>query len=79
MPSPKSRSWARGAIAIDDDDVDTAGGLLTKAIGRVPLPGAHGSAQGVDLTAEEAVGRRRQVATLIVSRTPGPDLIGARA
>jgi len=33
----------------------------------------------VDLTAEEAVGRRRQVATLIVSRTPGPDLIGARA
>ena len=66
-------------LEIDDDDVDTAGGLLTKAIGRVPLPGAHGSAQGVDLTAEEAVGRRRQVATLIVSRTPGPDLIGARA
>ena len=67
------------SLEIDDDDVDTAGGLLTKAIGRVPLPGAHGSAQGVDLTAEEAVGRRRQVATLIVSRTPGPDLIGARA
>ena len=66
-------------LEIDDDDVDTAGGLLTKAIGRVPLPGAHGSAQGVDLTAEEAVGRRRQVATLIVSRTPGPDLIGSRA
>ena len=66
-------------LEIDDDDVDTAGGLLTKAIGRVPLPGAHGSAQGVDLTAEEAVGRRRQVATLIVSRPPGPDLIGARA
>ena len=66
-------------LEIDDDDVDTAGGLLTKAIGRVPLPGAHGSAQGVDLTAEEAVGRRRQVATLIVSRTPGSDLIGARA
>jgi len=64
---------------LEDEDVDTAGGLLTKAIGRVPLPGAHGSAQGVDLTAEEAVGRRRQVATLIVSRTPGPDLIGARA
>ena len=66
-------------MEIDDDDVDTAGGLLTKAIGRFPLPGARGSAQGVDLTAEEAVGRRRQVATLIVSRTPGPDLIGARA
>ena len=59
-------------LEIDDDDVDTAGGLLTKAIGRVPLPGARGSAQGVDLVAEEAVGRRRQVATLIASRTPEP-------
>ena len=60
-------------LEIDDDDVDTAGGLLTKAIGRVPLPGAHGSAQGVELTAEEAVGRRRQVATLIARRAPDPD------
>ena len=59
-------------LEIDDDDVDTAGGLLTKAIGRVPLPGARGSAQGVDLVAEEAVGRRRQVATLIASRSPEP-------
>ena len=59
-------------LEIDDDDVDTAGGLLTKAIGRVPLPGARGSAQGVDLIADEAVGRRRQVATLIASRTPEP-------
>ena len=60
-------------LEIDDDDVDTAGGLLTKAIGRVPLPGAHGSAQGVELTAEEAVGRRRQVATLIARRATDPD------
>ena len=59
-------------LEIDDDDVDTAGGLLTKAIGRVPLPGACGSAQGVDLRAEEAVGRRRQVATLVVGRSCAP-------
>ena len=59
-------------LEIDDDDVDTAGGLLTKAVGRVPLPGARGSAQGVDLIADEAVGRRRQVATLIASRSPEP-------
>ena len=57
---------------VEDDDVDTAGGLLTKAVGRVPLPGAVGYAQGLRLEAEQAVGRRRQVATLLASRDPGP-------
>ncbi|MDO4243028.1 MAG: hemolysin family protein [Actinomyces sp.] len=60
-------------LEIDDDDVDTAGGLLAKAIGRVPLPGAAGRAQGVQLLAEEAVGRRRQVATLVASRAAAAD------
>ncbi|QPL04584.1 MULTISPECIES: hemolysin family protein [Actinomyces] len=55
-------------LEIDDDDVDTAGGLLTKAIGRVPLPGATGRTQGLRLVADEATGRRRQVTSLIVSR-----------
>lgn len=55
-------------LEIDDDDVDSAGGLLTKAIGRVPLPGAVGVAQGVRLEAEESSGRRRQVASLLASR-----------
>ena len=59
-------------LEIDDDDVDTAGGLLTKAIGRVPLPGAAGDTQGVHLQAEEAAGRRRQVSTILASRTPAP-------
>ncbi|ARD41829.1 hemolysin family protein [Actinomyces gaoshouyii] len=57
-------------LEIDDDDVDTAIGLLTKAIGRVPLPGAVGDWQGIRLTAGEASGRRRQVATLLATRTP---------
>ena len=60
-------------LEIDDDDVDTAGGLLTKAIGRVPLPGAAGDIQGVHLLAEEAAGRRRQVSTILASRTPAPE------
>ena len=59
-------------LEIEDDDVDTAGGLLTKAVGRVPLPGAVGYAQGLRLEAEQAMGRRRQVATLLASRDPGP-------
>ena len=60
-------------LEIDDDDVDTVGGLLTKAIGRVPLPGAAGDTQGVHLQAEEATGRRRQVSTILASRTPVPE------
>ena len=60
-------------LEIDDDDVDTVGGLLTKAIGRVPLPGAAGDIQGVHLQAEEATGRRRQVSTILASRTPAPE------
>ena len=60
-------------LEIDDDDVDTVGGLLTQAIGRVPLPGAAGDTQGVHLQAEEATGRRRQVSTILASRTPAPE------
>ena len=60
-------------LEIDDDDDDTVGGLLTKAIGRVPLPGAAGDTQGVHLQAEEATGRRRQVSTILASRTPAPE------
>ena len=60
-------------LEIDDDDVDTVGGLLTKAIGRVPLPDAAGDTQGVHLQAEEATGRRRQVSTILASRTPAPE------
>ena len=60
-------------LEIDDDDVDTVGGLLTKAIGRVPLPGAAGDTQGVHLQAEEATGRRRQVSTILASRTTTPE------
>ena len=53
-----------------DDDVDTAGGLLAKAIGRVPLPGASGDVQGLRIVADEATGRRRRVTSLLVSRAP---------
>ena len=60
-------------LEIDDYFVDTVGGLLTKAIGRVPLPGAAGDIQGVHLLAEETAGRRRQVSTILASRTPTPE------
>lgn len=51
---------------IDEDDVDSVGGLLAKAIGRVPIAGAHGEAYGLRLTAERFEGRRKRLSTVIV-------------
>lgn len=59
-------------MELEDDDVDSVGGLLSKAIGRVPLPGATGELLGVRMIAEEARGRRRQVGTIVCSRVLPP-------
>ena len=56
-------------MELEDEDVDSVGGLLAKAIGRVPLPGAIGTIGGVKLKAEEARGRRRQVGTILAERS----------
>jgi CBS domain containing-hemolysin-like protein len=55
-------------LEIDDDDVDTAGGLLAKSLGKVPLAGSEAEAAGLHLLAEAVQGRRRQLATLLVRR-----------
>jgi CBS domain containing-hemolysin-like protein len=53
-------------IEVDDEDVDTAGGLLAKALGKVPLPGSEGEIHGLHLVADRAEGRRRRLATVLV-------------
>jgi CBS domain containing-hemolysin-like protein len=55
-------------LRLDDDDVDTAGGLLAKAIGKVPLVGSTADVGGLHLVAERVEGRRKQLATMLVSR-----------
>lgn len=61
-------------LRLDDDDVDTAGGLLAKALGKVPLPGSTAEVDGLHLVAERVEGRRKQLATLLVHRAqPDPD------
>ncbi len=52
---------------LEDDDVDSVGGLLGKALGQVPLPGLEGELLGIRMIAEEARGRRRQVGTILCS------------
>lgn len=60
-------------LELDDNDVDTAGGLLAKALGRVPIEGAEADIRGLHLTAERAGGRRRQIVTMLVSRSATPE------
>jgi len=55
-------------VELQDDDVDTVGGLLAKRLGRVPIPGASVTVQGLELTAEAAHGRRNRIGTLLVRR-----------
>ena len=55
-------------LDIDDDDVDSAGGLLAKALGKVPLAGSSAEVAGLRLTADRVEGRRKQVATVLAER-----------
>ncbi|MCF2706279.1 HlyC/CorC family transporter [Arcanobacterium haemolyticum] len=52
-------------IDLDDDDVDTAGGLFAKVLGRVPIAGARAEIDGIELEAEHFEGRRRRLTTII--------------
>ncbi|BDR54603.1 ion transporter [Bombiscardovia apis] len=53
-------------IDIDEDDVDTVYGLLTKLLGSVPIVGSSAVTRGLRLTAADAAGRRKKIATIIV-------------
>lgn len=53
-------------IDLDEDDVDTVYGLLTKALGRVPLVGSSAVTRGLRLTAVDSAGRRKKVSTILV-------------
>ncbi|TFV91239.1 hemolysin family protein [Blastococcus sp. CT_GayMR16] len=52
----------------EDDDVETVGGLLARALGRVPIEGASAEVGGLKLVAESRGGRRNQIDTLLVCR-----------
>ena len=64
-------------ITIDGDEVETVGGLLAQALGRVPIPGAEATVDGLRLRAEGTTGRRNRIDTVLVWRdddetTPPP-------
>ena len=45
-------------VELDDEDVETVGGLLAQELGRVPLPGAEAEISGLLLRAEGGKDRR---------------------
>jgi CBS domain containing-hemolysin-like protein len=55
-------------VEIDEEEVDTVGGLIGKTIGRVPIVGSHCEVAGLSLTAERMAGRRHRIASVIVER-----------
>jgi CBS domain containing-hemolysin-like protein len=57
----------------DRDDVETVGGLLAEALGRVPIPGATAVVHGLELTAEHVGGRRNRIDTVLVRRVHESD------
>lgn len=53
-------------LDLDDDDVDSVGGLLAKALGRLPVAGSEARTSGLILTAERTEGRRKRISTVLV-------------
>jgi CBS domain containing-hemolysin-like protein len=58
-------------VTFDLEDVETVGGLLAAELGRVPIPGASVTSQGLTFTAEGAKGRRKQIGTVLIGKADG--------
>lgn len=57
-------------IDLDDDEVDTVGGLLAKTLGRVPIVGSAVQVGGISLKADRLEGRRNRVSHIIAAAIP---------
>ncbi|MFT2706290.1 hemolysin family protein [Clavibacter zhangzhiyongii] len=60
-------------LELDDDDVDSAGGLLAKTLGRLPERGSVVRVGGLVLTADRVEGRRTRISTILVERDRADD------
>ncbi|WP_129359628.1 MULTISPECIES: hemolysin family protein [Micrococcaceae] len=57
-------------LDLEDDDVDSVGGLLAKALGRVPIVGSTAEIYGIRLKAVKLEGRRNRVGTVLAWQEP---------
>ena len=54
-------------VEIEDDEIDSVGGLMAKHLGRVPIPGSTVEVGGLVFRAEEAKGRRNRIGTVLIT------------
>jgi CBS domain containing-hemolysin-like protein len=54
-------------VPVEDDDVDTVGGLMAKHLGRVPIPGSVVEVEGLHFEAEAPTGRRNRIGTVLIT------------
>ena len=55
---------------VEEEDIDSVGGLMAKHLGLVPIPGSSVEAHGLRFEAEETAGRRNKIGTVVISRAP---------
>jgi CBS domain containing-hemolysin-like protein len=55
-------------VEIDDEDVDSVGGLMAKHLGKVPIPGSAVEIDGLRFVAEAPSGRRNRIGRVLISR-----------
>ena len=55
-------------VESEDEGVDTVLGLMGKRLGRVPIPGATIDLEGWRLTAEQGIGRRNRISSVLAVR-----------
>ena len=56
----------RFGVSLPAEEVDTVAGLLAQVLGRVPIPGATATVNGLRLVAEGTTGRRNRIDTVLV-------------
>ena len=52
-------------IELEDEDVDSVGGLLTKELGRLPKVGDTVQLRSIELTADRVEGRGKRLLTVV--------------
>jgi CBS domain containing-hemolysin-like protein len=55
-------------LELDDEDVETVGGLMAKHLNKVPIAGSVVKYDGLELVAERSAARRHKIGTVIVTR-----------
>ena len=64
-------------VESEDEGVDTILGLMGKRLGRVPIPGATIDIDGWRLTAEQGMGRRNRIGSVLAVRIGPDDEVGS--